>query len=252
MPPPRTPCPFRRPAVLALTFCAAWLSAGPVRAAAPVPAAPVQNETGAFIDQVVAAYGGKAALGKVKAYRMEGIISSKMQGQGPLLRLFSRPNRLRVVLQYPGGAEVRVVDGDQGWRSDATGKLAPVNNFLLGAMVAQAVRANLPWVLDERRAEAHLTAQGGKLQGIVLPLGNGLTLTAWVDPATHLILHSSTDLDMPGMKTEFITDYTDFRAVNGVMFPFHEDNYASGQSIGETVIMNVDTQPKVTESDFRP
>ena len=207
-----------------------------------------------LIDKVLAAHGGQAALAKVKTYRMEGTIASRMQGTGPFVRLFSRPDRLRVSLSYPGAPEVRILDGAKGWRSGGKGTLAPVEGFLLGSMVAQSGRANLPWILDERRASARLLppADGGKLQGIAVPLGTGLTLTAYVELATGRILRSTNDLDLPGMKTGFVTDYADFRTVGGVLFPFHEGNFASGQTTGETVITKITINPPLTDADFRP
>jgi hypothetical protein len=219
------------------------------------PQRPAQaGEADALIDKVLAAHGGKAAIAKVKAYRMEGTIASRMQGTGPFVRAFTRPDRLRVVLDYPGSPEIRVLDGPKGWRSDGQGKLAPVEGFLLGSMVAQAGRANLPWLLDERRATARLlpAVEGGKLQGIAVPLGTGLTLTAYVDLATGRIVRSTNELDMPGMKTGFVTDYSDFRTVGGVLFPFHEGNFASGQVTGETVITKIEINPPLTDADFRP
>jgi hypothetical protein len=216
----------------------------------PAPA----GDADALIDKVLAAHGGTAALAKVKGYRMEGTIASRMQGTGPFVRAFARPDRLRVVLDYPGHPEVRILDGSKGWRSDGTGKLAPVDGFLLGSMVAQAGRANLPWLLDERRSSARLLPadEGGKLQGIAVPLGTGLTLTAYVELATGRIVRSTNDLDMAGMKTGFVTDYADFRTVGGVLFPFREGNFASGQATGETVITRITINPPLTDADFRP
>jgi hypothetical protein len=207
-----------------------------------------------LIDRVLAAYGGKAALAKVQAYRMEGTIASRLQGTGPFVRVFARPDRLRVALDYPGRPETRLLDRSQGWRSDGTGMVAPVEGFLLGSMVAQAGRANLPWILDERRAGARLLAgsDGGQLQGIALSLGSGLTLTAYVELASGRIVRSTSELDMPGMKTAFVTDYSDFRPVAGVLFPFHEGNFASGQTTGETTVTKVTVNPPLTDADFRP
>jgi hypothetical protein len=230
--------------LLAATLLRLVFSPGPAQA----------GDADALIDRVLAAHGGKAALAKVKAYRMEGTIASRMQGTGPFVRLFARPGRLRVVLDYPGRPETRVLDGSKGWRSDEKGTLAPVEGFLLGSMVAQAGRANLPWILDERRASARLLppADGGKLQGIAVPLGTGLTLTAYVELATGRVLRSTSDLDLPGMKTGFVTDYSDFRTVGGVLFPFREGNFASGQTTGETVITKVVINPPLKDADFRP
>ena len=93
---------------------------------------------------------------------------------------------------------------------------------------------------------------GGKLQGLEIPLGEGLTLTVYVESATGRIVRSSGILEAPGMKTNFATDYIDFRTVDGVLFSFREANFASNQSTGDTVIARVTVNPPLTEADFRP
>ena len=221
-----------------------------------VPAASFAGQADALIDRVLEAHGGKAALAKVRSYRMEGRIVSVMQGTGPFVRLFARPDRLRVFLDYPGRPETRILDGAKGWRSGGQDRLAPapVEGFLLASMVVQAGRANLPWLLDERRAEARLLppAEDGKLQGIEVPLGPGLKVTAFVDLATGLLRRSTGDLDVPGMQTGFVTEYWDYRSVDGVLFPFHEGNFASGRNTGATMVTKITINPPLTDADFKP
>ena len=232
-----------------LVVCVLLLAAAPLRAAEPA----VQG-TDALIDSVLAAYGGKAALAKVKAYRMEGTVTSVMRGNGALVRTFARPDRLKITLDYPNHPEARILDGGKGWRSDGKGNMAPADGFLLTSMVLQAARADLPWLLDERRATIKLLGpmDGGKLQSLEIPLGGGLTLTVYADTATGRIVRSSGVLVAPGMKTNFATDYSDFRTVDGILFSFREANFASNQSTGDTVITRVVLNPPLTDKEFRP
>ena len=232
-----------------LAFCICLLAIAPLRAAEPAATSPA-----ALIDSVLGAYGGKAALAKVKAYRMEGSVSSVMRGNGALVRTFARPDRLKITLDYPNHPEARILDGGKGWRSDGKGNMAPADGFLLTSMVLQAARSDLPWLLDERRASVKLLApmDGGKLQGLEIPLGDGLTLTVYADAATGRIVRSSGVLEAPGLKTNFATDYSDFRTVDGVLFSFREANFASNQSTGDTVITKVTVNPPLKDTDFRP
>jgi hypothetical protein len=232
-----------------LVVCVLLLAAAPPRAAGPAAKSP-----GELIDSVLAAYGGKAALVKVKAYRMEGTVASVMRGNGALVRTFVRSDRLKITLDYPNHPETRILDGGKGWRSDDKGTMGAVDGFLLSSMVLQAARADLPWLLDERRAAIRLLApmDGGRLQGLEIRLGGGLTLTVFADTATGRIVRSSGVLDVPGMKTNFATDYSDFRTVDGVLFSFREANFASNQSTGDTVITRVIVNPELKDSDFRP
>ena len=227
-------------------------------AIAPFPAAAHAaagtTTASSVVDAVLTAYGGKAALAKVKAYRMEGSVSSVMRGNGALVRTFARPDRLKITLDYPNHPEARILDGGKGWRSDGKGNMAPADGFLLTSMVLQAARADLPWLLDERRASVKLLApmDGDKLQVLEMPLGDGLTLTVYADTAIGRIVRSSGVLEAPGMKTNFATDYSDFRTVDGVLFSFREANFASNQSTGDTVITRVVVNPPLKDTDFRP
>lgn len=234
---------------LFFAVCTFLGAAAPLRAAGPAAKSP-----DALIDSVLAAYGGKAALAKVKAYRMEGTVASVMRGSGALVRTFSRPERLKITLDYPDHPEARILDGRKGWRSDGKGNMSPADNFLLTSMVLQAARADLPWLLDDKRTTLKLLApmDGGKLQGLEIPLGEGLTLTVYADTATGRIVRSSGVLDAPGMKTNFATDYSDFRTVDGVLFSFREANFASNQPTGDTVITRVTVNPALKDTDFRP
>jgi len=234
---------------LLLTASVCLAAVAPLRAAEPAVKSP-----DAIIDSVLAAYGGKAALGKVKAYRMEGSVSSVMRGNGALVRTFARPGRLKIALDYPNYPETRILDGAKGWRSDGKGNMAVAEGFLLTSMVLQAARADIPWLLDERRATFKVLApmETGKLQGLETPLGDGLTLTVYIDTATGRIVRSAGVLVAPEMKTNFATDYSDFRTVDGVLFSFREANFASNQSTGDTVITSITVNPPLTDTDFRP
>jgi hypothetical protein len=235
-----------------LTLLAACVLLGAV---APLLAAdPAAKSPGALIDSVLAAYGGKAALEKVKAYRMEGSVSSVMRGTGALVRTFARPDRLKITLDYPNHPEARILDGGKGWRSDGKGNMDAAEGFLRTSMVLQAARANLPWLLDEHRGKLKMIPpmDGGKLQGLEIPIGEGLTLTVYADTATGRIVRTSGVLEAPGMKTNFATDYSDFRMVDGVLFSFREANFASNQSTGDTVITRVTVNPTLKDADFRP
>jgi hypothetical protein len=44
--------------------------------------------------------------------------------------------------------------------------------------------------------------------------------------------------------TRFATQYEDFRTVEGVLFAFREQNYASGQHTGTTRVREVRFSPK--------
>ena len=229
------------------------LLAGP--SAAPVaPGAAKRDGKDALIERVVAAYGGRDALARAKAFRQEGSVTSLLHPgtTGRIERAYARSGRLRVVTRFPGAAdEVRVIDGGRGWRNGE-----PSDGSRFAAMVLQAARIDLPALLDawrqrvSDRGEAELN--GRKLRVLALEVGPGLTVEAHVDPATGRILRSTSNGPGPGVPLQFVTDYSDFRSVDGVLFAFHEGNWANGSTTGETTLESVKVTPALPESTFRP
>ena len=51
---------------------------------------------------------------------------------------------------------------------------------------------------------------------------------------------------------EFVTTYSDFRTVDGVLVPFREGNWANGKTTGETVLERVSFVPGHAPEMFRP
>lgn len=209
------------------------------------------------IDKILNAYGGEK-LKAVSSYRMAGTVEAKMRKtEGAVERLFSRPDRLYVDLAYAVNPERRFLDRERGWRTDpAGGGINEVQGALYKSMVLQAARSNIPWILDERRndvAQAAAAKVGEKMtMGLQIILEPGLILRLYVDPKTSLIVYSQAILNTETMKTHFETAYSDFREVDGVLFPHHEENWASGFHTGTTVIEKIEVNPKVVDGDFRP
>lgn len=212
------------------------------------------DDLAAVVKKTLEAYGGEAALAKVGAIRATGKVTSVMRKgtQGTMVRTFSRPLRLRVEIGYPTEAvEVRVLDGAKGWRHGAEVKGPP-----LDAMVLQAARLALPQLLVEKKAQLRdggmVERDGVKLRAIEIPLGDSMSVTALVNPATGLILHSSGKASGGPMPIEFGSGYGDFRKVQGVLIPFQERTIAMGNFTGETTLEKVELLAVVPAETFTP
>lgn len=236
-----------------LTLALVLLVPAAAFAAAPGSAADVH----ARIARVLAAYGGRERLAKVHGYRLEGSLFSAMRHEeAPIVRVFQRPGRFKTMITYGDGAEARLVDGAQGWRADHGGRFESAEGPMLAAMVLQAARSDVPWILADRESLARvvppLEHHGMSLEGIEVPLGDGLTLRAFVDPRTHQVMISQGTIERGPMRTHFETWYSDFRNVEGVRVPFHEDNWASGMQTGSTTVKKVVLNPVLRPDEFQP
>ncbi|HZZ85865.1 MAG TPA: hypothetical protein VFE30_15125 [Anaeromyxobacteraceae bacterium] len=209
-------------------------------AAAPARAA---DDLSHLLRRSVEVYGGAKALAKVGAVKQTGRVTAVMRGnaEGRLVRLYAAPRNLRVDIAYPdGNGESRVLQGERGWRQGQ-----PAQGMQLAAMVLQAARLELPRVFfqdPEKVADAGVVERNGKkLRAVAVDLGGGLALSAEIDPETGYILHTSGGGPIAGgMRIAFETDYSDFRKVNGILFAFHEDNFANGVHTGETFLDKVE------------
>ena len=238
--------------LLLATFCE-------VAAGAPHPgpdSLATSDAPNALIERVIQEYGGRAALDRVQAYRAEGNVVAAIQGRkGPTVRLFARPNRLRVEIHYPDAPETRIAIGSLGWRGKGS-SIQPATGPMLDAMLLQAARAAVPWILADRAGEARSTAprqeNGHLLQGVEIAIADSLMLRVWVDPSSGRVVHSQGALERGPMHTTFETSYSDFRTVDGVLFPFREENFAGGQPTGTTTFEKVIWNPPVHDADFGP
>ncbi len=228
-------------------------------AAAPGRAPAAEPSLARLLERCFAAYGGLPLLERYAARLEEGRVELSPDnplrpgGSGRVTRTWERPARLRVEIAYQrGDPEVRVLDGARGWRDGQEVTGSPP--YL--AMVLQAARLDLPYLLASRRLQLEdrgTVKRGGKsLRALAVPLGEDLTLTAEIDPATGRILRSSGRMAMGGGATEFVAIYSDFRRVQGLLVPFREENWASGMRTGETVLTRVEPMPAAPPGTFRP
>jgi hypothetical protein len=191
------------------------------------------------VSNVMKEYGGKAAWQKVTSLRETGTVVPVMRkGDGKLTRTWSGPGKLTVEIAYPTETEVRIVDGDHGTRN---GKDVTGGN--LDAMRLQAARLELPLLLVTNRTTLKDLGTKDGIRAIEIPLSETLTLTLNIDPKTSHILRSTGKAS----GLEFVVDYSDFRRVNGLLFPFAEAGIAMGMPTANTkfdaIAINVPAAP---------
>ncbi|MFO0581532.1 MAG: hypothetical protein U0229_04595 [Anaeromyxobacter sp.] len=207
----------------------------------------------ALVARCVQAHGGPAALAKAARQQQVGTVTSLLHpgAAGKIGRVYERSGRLRVEVQWPGEeGEIRVVDGDRGWRQGQEAR-----GGYLASMMLQAVRLDLPATLAnwEARLEdrGEQVVDGKKVRVLAFPYAPGLVVETALDPTSGRIVRSrgySTGAD----KVEFITTYEDYRLVDGVLVAFREVNWANGRNTGETVVEQAGFPAALPAEMWRP
>jgi hypothetical protein len=184
-----------------------------------------------IVDDVIAAYGGADAWKKVKSFRQVGTVASPMRpAPGDVTRLWTRPDKLTIEIVYPTSKETRIVDGDHGTQN---GKEA--SGMGLAAMRLQAARLALPALLIDRKADVKVR-DGNVLEVAIAP---AMTVTMEIDPKTNRVLRSVSKAE----GIEFATTYSDFKSVEGLLFPFSEENFANGTKTATTTLTKIEVNP---------
>jgi zinc protease len=238
--------------------------AEPISKEAKQPEAPVDAKTLAAARQLVtealAAKGGKAKLGAVKALRMTATGTTKIQGQTlpvEIERVFVAPDKMRIDATLAKQFKVIVgVDGKSGWQQSPTqsGQMQIVEFKGKDIDQAQFEAWREPELLLLRVADpAAKLAPGkddtidGKPHGAVRvasPFGPELTL--YIDKKTKLVGRITFE-DQGVVQTEEFSDYKD---VGGIKVAHKRSSTGQGR-LTQLEVSKVEWDPKIDPAIFK-
>ncbi|MCK5236348.1 MAG: hypothetical protein KAR06_05105 [Deltaproteobacteria bacterium] len=186
------------------------------------------------LGKVIAAYGGKKNLEKLKSYRQIWAIKSMMGGAaGSESRFVDGDKRLRVEVVYPKSAEIRLIDGERGFRVSNAG-MVDAKGPSLFAMKLQRLRVSSLLYLLEKKQFLTLSEVEGFT---VLSFKEGeLTGNYYINPKTFMIEKFSGSFMMGDRQMEFIAQYSEFKEVDGVVMPHKELKSAMGITTAEMTL----------------
>jgi hypothetical protein len=216
------------------------------------------EDVNSLIAKTVAAYGGEKAIEGATGIRAVGDINAIMRrDRGSYEFSFKRPRKLRVDTKYQHSFEIRLLNGNSGYRGTAEASLAPVKDQRFLAMVYQYKHIDILYGiihdlytisrkgkedLDGKSVEVlHLTDQEGPPMDVYIG-----TTSFYIVKVTGYIVVGD------GRSTTLSSEFSDFRKVGDTVFPFKVTNYAGGQKIAETVMKTYTIDPAIPDSIFAP
>jgi len=209
------------------------------------PARSDSGEIHALVDGIMEEYGGEEAMGRVHGYQAEGIIhATQWKVNATTRRWFKRPDCLLLELDYPTRPEWRLTRGEQGWTGPANGNWKVAGMPKIWPMRLQTVRFDLPLRLREHESELELLPDDEQNRRVLrLPIDEGLCMEYHIDPQRYRILTIMMVMDGPPTMV-FQADYADFRQVEGVLFPHHEETWARGTMTSLIRIKSIEINPE--------
>ncbi|HVT02248.1 MAG TPA: insulinase family protein [Thermoanaerobaculia bacterium] len=192
-----------------------------------------------FFEKVVEGLGGRQNVTAVKSLMEKASLS--LQKPQPMELTTEQtvvlPDTLRQTMSMAMGSMTMVVTPLTSWISTPGGV-----HDLPSSQRDSALRDidESPWVMAQRAGTSKLTLAiagqeklGGVDTKILAVSGSGIRPVKWyVDPASGRILRSSMQVAELGETGDKVTDFSDFRTVAGVVFPFKQTVSINGRIFG--------------------
>ncbi|MGH9839502.1 MAG: hypothetical protein ACREEM_12040 [Blastocatellia bacterium] len=175
-----------------------------------------------IVKQAAKALGGEKNLRRVTSRQVGGVITRQSDGATGAVKMIStRPDLYSLAIEIGGFEAGEGFNGKSGWRRDSRAGLRTVTGVEASQFRAEAFHRNNLWLNYQKEksklAYAGQEPVGGKpAHAVVLTNARNVKIKMWFDAASNLPVKE----ELPagdGVKT---IEYSDHRAINGVMEPF--------------------------------
>ena len=204
------------------------------------------------INKHVDALGGKENLSKIQNVVMEG--SLNIQGTEIALNLTQVNNKLnRQDITAMGMHGFDMMTVTEGWQYMPFQGMQKPEPKTADEVKESQSDLDIAGPLVDYAAKGHKMELVGKedVDGtecykIKASLASGKEVTFFIDPASSMIIRTKEKRKMNGQETEMQTDFSDYKAVEGVKMP-----YSITQQFGTVLISSIKVNQTIPESVFK-
>ena len=226
----------------------------------------VQFTQGQTVDDVINKYldarGGKDKLNAIKSIYMEG--ARQMMGNEIPVKITIVAGKLfRTDFEFSGVGYYTITTPTEGWSftpmRGTTAEPIPADRLkgmqgqmdIAGALADYAKKGSKVELLPKE------TVNGTECYKIKLTQSDAKEVTYFIDMKTNLLLESKQvakvmNREGKQMDREVITDFSDYKAVDGVLFPHTIANPGTGQGGGSTTFDKIELNKEVDAAMYKP
>ncbi|MEP6615973.1 MAG: hypothetical protein ABJA57_05310 [Ginsengibacter sp.] len=218
-----------------------------------------------IINKYIDARGGKDKLNAVKSVYMEG--ARQMMGNEVEVKVTMVQGKLyRNDFQFGGSPGYTIVTPKDGWslipmRSPtpepiAENRLKEMQGQLdiAGPLADYALKGN------KVELQGKETIEGKEAYKLHITLNNGKEVTYFIDTKTNLLVQTrqmaagmgGRGTGTQGQEKEVITNFSDYQAVDGILFPHTISNPGSGPMGGSTTFDKIELNKMIDENQYKP
>jgi hypothetical protein len=216
---------------------------------------PMQEGT-SITDKIFETYGGRERIANVMSVAAEGRITSLTRGEaGIYRRALRRDRRLFVYVNYGRSTERSLLDSTRGFQA-TDGSVEEVFGPRYHDLVDQYNELDLPFgLLDNTFTITEIsrgTLKGTAVRILRLLDRAGNEIDIYVRTKDYLIIKCISIFENGLHSTILSTEFSDFRRVEGILFPFRMVKYAGGDLIGEITIRAYLLNAPIADQFFKP
>lgn len=215
------------------------------------PSIAQDSDVRTVLDRLIHSYGGEQNLKKLDSMVQEwDMVALMRKTHGTDKRSFQAPDKLRVELTYPTKSETRILNGDVGHVIFEGRSPERVAGMQLVAMQLQLKRLYSPLMLRNKIDSVSLVEQGDLLALSLVE--NGVHVHYMVNKDKWLIEKVAGTIMMNDGEIKFLTEYSDFSIVEGVMMHHKENKFAAGMNTAVLQLRNVTFDATFDGTQFQP
>jgi outer membrane lipoprotein-sorting protein len=205
---------------------------------------------------------GQEKMANIQTIKMTG---KMIQGETEvaITSYDKRPSFMRQEMDVQGTKVIIVSDGENGWMinpligSSDPQVLSPdvLNGIKKQIQSSPFGNWNNPFV---RWKENGATIEnvgtedmnGTKVYNVKVTFKDGAIVNYYMDIGKYMILRTRFKLSMEGETLDVESNFSDFRDVNGILFPFRTENFSNGQPGSVFIINNYEFNTVISDSIF--
>lgn len=211
-----------------------------------------------LLAKCIAAYGGRERVNSIRTYRVEThntLWLSRQKVQLAVTETVSLPDRTRQVMDLPGGERTQVLNGEEGWLKIGA-EVGPLPNAEKREMQRGLFRETLNLLHKGARGEFTLkvhgkeTYEGRTLHILNIKNADGDFVNLHIDADTFLPIKKSYRGSAEAGLATLEEIYSDYRDVDGLMWPFRIEVYANGRLFIESSVRDLELNPEIGPEVF--
>lgn len=216
------------------------------------------------VDEIIAsnlaARGGKERIEALRSIRMTATATAAGGRVARIVREIKRPGMFRIEFSTQGATSVFANDGETGW------EVAPLKGVFEPRVVmpeedsaGDVDQRDIEGPLVDWRDKGHQvelvgreSLPDGEAFKLKLTLAGGAVRYDYVDVESRQVVRSDFTRLVRGHREQLMNTFSDFREVEGLVFPFHVETRVEGSpEVVSVSIESIELNPDIDDAVFR-